>query len=297
MIPESKTLAPLRKQTTISQSVSVSGYGFWSGQDIELKFQPASANSGIVFVRTDLPGHPRIPAIIQNRINGPRRTTLVAEGCPVEMVEHVLAALAGLNIDNCEIHVNRAEMPGDDGSSKAFSDALNQTEVIELDAERETIRVTSTTRVGDENSWIQAEPVEQDQYELAYHLEYACPSIGTQTYQTHVTPEIFATEIAPARTFVLLEEAQELQKKGLGQRVRYQDILVFGPQGPIDNQVRFENECARHKLLDMIGDFSLSGFDLIGKFTASRSGHRLNSQLVFALLQQIGHTNSIRKSA
>ena len=262
-----------------------------------MNFQPAKANSGIVFVRTDLPGQPRIPAIIQNRINGPRRTTLVAEGCPVEMVEHVLAALAGLNIDNCEIHATRAEMPGDDGSSKAFSDALIQAGRVELDADRETLRVASTIRVGDENAWIQAEPVEQDQFELTYQLNYTCPSIGTQTYQTQVTPEVFASDIAPARTFVLLEEAQELQKKGLGQRVSYQDILVFGPQGPIDNQLRFENECARHKLLDMIGDFSLSGTDLIGKFTASKSGHRLNSQLVFALLQQIGHTNTIRKSA
>ena len=275
----------------------MSGYGFWSGRDIDLNFQPAEANTGIVFVRSDLPGQPRIPAVIQNRINGPRRTTLVAEGCPVEMVEHVLAALAGLQIDNCEIHATRAEMPGDDGSSKAFTDALSQAGRVELEAERQTIRVTSSIRVGDENTWIQADPVEQDQFELAYQLDYACPSIGTQTYQTQVTPEIFAKEIAPARTFVLLEEAQELQKKGLGQRVSFKDILVFGPDGPIDNQVRFENECARHKLLDMIGDFSLSGTDLIGKFTASKSGHRLNSQLVFALLQQIGHTNTIRKSA
>ena len=275
----------------------MSGYGFWSGRDIDLNFQPAEANTGIVFVRSDLPGQPRIPAVIQNRINGPRRTTLVAEGCPVEMVEHVLAALAGLQIDNCEIHATRAEMPGDDGSSKAFTDALSQAGLVELEAERQTIRVTSSIRVGDENTWIQADPVEQDQFELAYQLDYACPSIGTQTYQTQVTPEIFAKEIAPARTFVLLEEAQELQKKGLGQRVSFKDILVFGPDGPIDNQVRFENECARHKLLDMIGDFSLSGTDLIGKFTASKSGHRLNSQLVFALLQQIGHTNTIRKSA
>ncbi len=275
----------------------MSGYGFWSGRDIDLKFQPAEANTGIVFVRSDLPGQPRIPAVIQNRINGPRRTTLVAEGCPVEMVEHVLAALAGLNIDNCEIHANRAEMPGDDGSSKAFTDALSQAGRVELEAERKTIRVTSSIRVGDENTWIQADPVEQNQFELAYQLDYACPSIGTQTYQTQVTPEIFAKDIAPARTFVLLEEAEELQKKGLGQRVSFKDILVFGPDGPIDNQVRFENECARHKLLDMIGDFSLSGTDLIGKFTASKSGHRLNSQLVFALLQQIGHTNTIRKSA
>ena len=134
-----------------------------------MNFQPAKANSGIVFVRTDLPGQPRIPAIIQNRINGPRRTTLVAEGCPVEMVEHVLAALAGLNIDNCEIHATRAEMPGDDGSSKAFSDALIQAGRVELDADRETLRVASTIRVGDENAWIQAEPVELDSYSRKGH--------------------------------------------------------------------------------------------------------------------------------
>jgi UDP-3-O-[3-hydroxymyristoyl] N-acetylglucosamine deacetylase len=262
-----------------------------------LTFHPAEADSGIVFVRTDIPGQPRIPAVIQNRVDGPRRTTLVADGCTVEMVEHVLAALAGVQVDNCEIHVDRAEMPGCDGSSQAFTKAIDQTQVIALESERKVTRVQSTMRVGTENAWIQADPVESDQLELVYQLQYQCPAIGDQSYSSVVTPEIFAREIAPARTFVLIEEAEKLQQLGLGKRVTYQNVLVFDEAGPLENELRFVNECARHKLLDMIGDFSLSGTDLIGKFTASRSGHRLNSQMVFALLQQIVIDKSIRMSA
>jgi len=286
-----------RKQTTIAEPVSVPGYGFWSGRDVNLTFRPAQANSGVVFVRTDLPGQPRIPAVVQNRVNGPRRTTLVANGCPVEMVEHVLAALAGLQIDNCEIHVDRAEMPGCDGSSLAFTEVLTDSGIVELDADRQVIRVESSIRVGSEDAWIQAEPVCSDELELIYHLHYDCPAIGTQSFNSIVSPAVFVTEIAPARTFVLLEEAQQLQQQGLGQRVTYQDVIVFDDHGSIDNELRFDDECARHKMLDMIGDFSLSGSDLIGRFTASRSGHRLNSQMVFALIQHIVHPKQIRMSA
>ena len=286
-----------RKQTTIAKTVSVSGFGFWSGRDVTLSFHPAQPHSGIVFVRTDVPGQPRIPAVVQNRVDGPRRTTLVAHGCPVEMVEHVLAALAGLQIDNCEVHVDRAEMPGCDGSSQAFTEALASAELITLDADRAAIRVESSIRVGDDRAWIQAEPSDTDEFELGYQLSYACPAIGSQVFQSKVNPDVFQREIAPARTFVLLEEATQLKEQGLGKRVTYQDVLVFDDHGPLENKLRFENECARHKLLDMVGDFSLSGCDLIGNFTASRSGHRLNSQMVFALLQQIVKTKPIRISA
>lgn len=276
-----------RKQTTLSREVSVSGFGFWSGRDIVVTFRPAAADSGIVFVRTDLPGQPRIPAVIQNRVNGPRRTTLVCNGAAVEMVEHVLAALAGLQIDNCEVLVDRAEMPGCDGSSLAFTEALTQVETVELHLLRPRIYVTEVLRVGDEFSWIEAHPVLHGQLEMVYELSYPCPAIGAQRFETFVDRKTFNEEISPARTFVLRHEAEQLRKQGLGERVSYQDVLVFDDHGPIDNSVRFTDECARHKVLDMVGDFSLAGADLVGKFTASRSGHRLNSQMVFALLQQV----------
>jgi UDP-3-O-acyl N-acetylglucosamine deacetylase len=253
-----------------------------------LTFKPAAANTGVVFVRTDLTGNPKITAVVQNRINGPRRTTLVANGCSVEMVEHVLSALAGLRIDNCEVHVDRAEMPGFDGSSKAFVQAIQSTEIVELAEPKRSLAVDRTIRVGDEHSWILAEPSATDELELIYQLGYDCRAIGEQVFQTKVTPEIYAEQIGSARTFVLESEALELQQKGLGKRVSYRDIMVFNDDGLIDNELRFENECARHKVLDMIGDFSLSDTDLVGKFTACKSGHRLNSRLVFELLQQIG---------
>ncbi len=237
-------------------------------------------------MRVDLPSRPRIEAVVRNRVNGPRRTTLVDNGAAVEMVEHVLAALAGLKIDNCEVLVNRAEMPGCDGSSGAFVDALMGVEVVTLDALRPVIRVQREIVVGEGSSWIKAEPTVQGM-ELEYQLSYECPAIGSQIYRAGITPLTFQNQIANARTFVLQHEADQLQKQGLGKHLTYQDIIVFDDHGPIDNQLRYPDECARHKMLDMVGDFSLAGADLIGKFTASRSGHRLNSQMVFALLQQI----------
>lgn len=263
------------------------GFGFWSGIDVSLTFTPAKSDSGIVFVRSDLAGNPKIPATVQYRIDGPRRTSLNANGAQVEMVEHVLAALAGLRIDNCEVHVDQPEMPGFDGSSQAFTDALSKTEIVQLESTRSTLVVTSPIRVTDGETWILAEPASSDQFELIYHLHYPCPAIGTQSYRSIISPETFATQISPARTFILAREAEQLRAQGLGQRVSYQDVLVFDEQGPINNQLRFSDECPRHKMLDMIGDFSLSGIDLIGKFTAHRSGHRLNSQMVTELLQRI----------
>ena len=222
---------------------------------------------------------------------------MVANGTTVEMVEHVLAALAGMRIDNCEIHVDRAEMPGCDGSSLAFTEALSKTTVVELDSERRVIRIEAPIRVGTDASWIEAQPTTDPQLELTYQLDYECPSIGQQTFGSIITPENFIKNIAAARTFVLLEEAEQLKRIGLGRRVTYQDVVVFNDLGPLENELRFQDECARHKLLDMVGDFSLSGADLIGKITAYRSGHRLNSQMVFALLQQIVTTNPSRMSA
>ena len=287
-----------RHQSTISKSTSVSGFGFWSGQDVTLEFRPAAENSGIVFVRSDLAGSPRIPAEIQNRVPGPRRTTLVYNGCAVEMVEHVMAALAGLQIDNCDVHVDRAEMPGMDGSSMAFVDALLNAGRVSQNAHKPILEVTSPTRVEEGEAWVQADPATRIETTFTYQLDYPhAPFVGSQKFTTKLEPEIFVTQIAPARTFLLKPEAEQLKNQGLGSRVTYQDVLVFDENGPIDNALRFPDECARHKMLDMIGDFALSGKDLIGNFFASKSGHRLNSQTVFALMQQFNHKHPFRQSA
>ncbi len=273
-----------RPQQTLQGKCAVQGFGFWSGLDVTVEFRPAPPDHGIVFVRRDLPGLPRVSARIAHRTDGPRRTTLSADGTAVDMVEHVLAALAGLRVDNCLVYVDRAEMPGLDGSSRPFVEAILRVGLVRQVALKPALLIDRPVRVGDAGAWLLAEPAPggcQLTYELHYPDE---PAIGEQAYSARLEPVVFEHEIAAARTFVTQDEAELLKQQGLGRRVSFRDLLVFDNRGPVDNRLRYPNECARHKLLDMIGDFSLAGCDLIGRITAHRSGHRLNAELVRTLL-------------
>ncbi len=289
---------PPRQQQTLREKCSVRGFGFWSGLDAHVEFCPAPAGSGIVFVRRDLPGMPRIQATIGNRADGPRRTTLSVNGTAVDMVEHIMAALSGLQIDNCTVFVDRAEMPGLDGSSLPFVESLQQAGIRKQDLFRPQLLVTGTVRVGDGVSWVQASPPENGRCELRYELSYPDdPSIGDQAFEIELTPAGFVRDIAAARTFVTRNEAELLRHQGLGRRVNFSDILVFDANGPVQNTLRFPDECARHKLLDMIGDFALSGLEICGRITAHRSGHRLNAELVRQLLSAFSVQSHFKKTA
>jgi UDP-3-O-acyl N-acetylglucosamine deacetylase len=288
----------LRTQRTIARAVSLSGFGFWSGRDVQLEFRPGAADTGIVFVRRDLAQPVRIAATVANRLESPRRTTLRAGGASVEMVEHVMAALAGLQIDNCEVWVDEAEMPGFDGSSQPFVEALDTAGIVEQAAARPRLIVANVTRLGDDDSWVEARPSPSGGLSVKFRLDYgAGNAIGRQTLQLPVTPESFRRELAPSRTFVLQEEAEWLVSKGLGKRATYQNVLVFDKDGPLENTLRYRDECVRHKTLDLIGDLALAGCDLVGHFIAHRSGHRLNAELVRALLNEEEVVESRRRSA
>jgi UDP-3-O-[3-hydroxymyristoyl] N-acetylglucosamine deacetylase len=277
----------LRNQRTIAAPAAVEGVGYWSGRDVRIEFRPAAADTGIVFVRADLPGEPRIPATVRHRIEIPRRTTLRCGEASVEMIEHVMAALAGLQIDNCEIHVNQPEMPGCDGSSMPFVAALSGAGVVAQNAARARRVVRQIIRLGNEESWIEARPNGSGRTILRYDLDYGSNSvIGRQSLEIFLSPKFFHVSLAPSRTFMLESEAAVMRDQGLGQRATFKDLLVFDSHGPIDNELRFPDECVRHKLVDMIGDLALAGCDLIGHFTAYRSGHRLNAELVRAVVEQ-----------
>jgi len=250
-----------------------------------VKFCPAAPSTGIVFVRTDLPGSPRIEATVANRTETPRRTTLRSGRAGVDMVEHIMATLAGLQIDNCEVRVDRPEMPGCDGSSNPFVAALSEAGVIVQKAVRARTVIDRVIRIGDRDSWIEARPCCSAATILAYEMDYGPESpIGHQSLEMVLSPETFAEELAPSRTFLLEAEAMAMKAQGLGKRASPKDLLVFGPDGPIDNELRFPDECVRHKLLDMAGDLALAGRDLIGRFSAHRSGHRLNAEMVSAVI-------------
>jgi UDP-3-O-[3-hydroxymyristoyl] N-acetylglucosamine deacetylase len=276
----------------------VTGFGYWSGRDVTVEFRPAPPHSGINFVRRDLNPPRRIAADVEKRIEVPRRTTLAADGVQVEMVEHVLAALYGLAIDNCEVSVDSSELPGLDGSCQPIVTALVATGTVDQAAQRRRLIVTDVTRVGDDECWVEARPVKGNALAIKYRLDYGSNSpIGRQTIELKINPHAFRTELAAARTFLLAEEAEWLRQRGLGQRVTNQDLLVFGPEGPLDNELRMENECVRHKALDLVGDLALAGCDLVGQFIAHKSGHRLNAELVKVLLHEGRIEEGLRKTA
>ena len=254
---------------------------------MRVEFRPAAADAGIVFVRDDVKGCPRIPATIEHRVEIPRRTALCCGQVGVEMIEHIMAALAGLQIDNCELWVNQPEMPGCDGSSLPFVDMLRSAGVVEQNAARRRQVIRRVIHLGNAESWIEARPCSSGKTVLRYELDYGSGNpIGRQSLEVSLSPRHFHINLAPSRTFMLESEAEAMKARGLGQRATCKDLLVFGSRGPIDNQLRFPDECVRHKMVDMVGDLALAGCDLIGRFIAFRSGHRLNAELVRAILAQ-----------
>lgn len=287
-----------RNQRTIAKPAAVCGIGYWSGQDVRVEFHPAEADTGIVFVRQDLPACPRIPALIAHRTETPLRTTLQCGQAGVDMIEHIMAALAGLRIDNCEVRVDSREMPGCDGSSLPFVEAIDEAQIVPQSAVRREITIEQIIRCGDENSWVEARPCCCEQSILQFELDYGSGNpIGRQTFEISLSPESFREQLAASRTFMLEAEARALQAKGLGRRTSIKDLLVFGQYGPLDNQLRWDDECVRHKLVDMVGDLALAGCDLVGRFVAYRSGHRLNAELLREICSEAVERDSLQRCA
>jgi len=274
----------LRSQRTIRRPVAVSGCGYWSGCANRVEFHPAPAGTGVVFVRADLDPPVRIPASIESRVEANNRTNLSASGAQVHMVEHVLSALAGLEIDCCLVRVHGEEMPGLDGSSQAFVEALDAAGIEHLAAPLEPVVVEDILRVGDHSAWIEASPPLFPGLSIDYELDYGPGPIGRQQHALRMTPASYREELAAARTFISAADAEGLRGAGLGLAVATRDLLVFGPDGPIDNSLRWGDECVRHKMLDVVGDLALAGRPIHGHVRAHRSGHRLNAALVAALL-------------
>src|SRR5690606_19113492 len=214
-----------------------------------------------------------------------RRTLLVENGVEVHTVEHVLAALYGLGIDNAVIELSAAEPPAGDGSSKAFVDLAREAGILKLNADRPEFTPREPIEVGDEKVSIRVEP-NNDGLVVNYTLDYGVPFMPRTTVEFAVTPESFEQAIGPARTFCLEAEAKALQAMGFGKGANTQNTLVVGPDGPLQNTLRYPDEYARHKLLDVIGDLAVTGLRLNARVTAVRSGHSQNQQVAKALREQ-----------
>jgi UDP-3-O-[3-hydroxymyristoyl] N-acetylglucosamine deacetylase len=292
-----------RYQRTIARSAEVWGVGYLTGATVRLRFLPAPPSSGIVFVRTDLRPRFHLPAHIENVTGTQRRTTLGHPPAQVGLVEHVLAALAGLRIDNCQIELNAPEPPGMDGSARDFVTALLDAGIRRQGVRRPILGVEESVVLSARGATLALHPPLADfssteamtdasadhALYLSYFLDYGLTSpIGRQVHTQAITPGAFAQELASCRTFILETETAELRRQGIGSRTKTTDLIVFGPHGPVDNNpLRYANEPARHKVLDLVGDLSLLGADVCGHVVAYRSGHPLNVELVRCLHQQL----------
>lgn len=280
----------MKPQRTIRREVEFEGRGLFTGEPVTMRVRPGDPQSGIWFVRTDESPPIRIAARVENVSKRARRTSLRNGTVAVETVEHCLSACAGLGLDNLQIELSAHEVPALDGSSLPFVQALRAAGVIEQDATRAPYVIDDVYRLADGDSELVALPplqADSETLELSYDLEYGTPGpIGRQSYRLALTPESFEANIAPARTFVTEDEATELRATGLGAHLSYQDVLVIGKDGPIENRFRFPDECVRHKMLDLIGDLALLGRPLVGRVHARKSGHALNHELVRTLLDR-----------
>jgi len=285
-----------RLQRTISKEVTLHGRGLFTGEPGDLTFTPADIGAGITFVRRLGEKVATIPAMVQNVVKRPRRTCLKNGTLQIETVEHCLAALTGLGITNATVTLsgsNSGEIPMGDGSSIDFIQMIDDAGVIEQDAEIEPLIIKKPLQVQLGDATLTALPGPTDKLEIIYDFEAGAP-IGRQVFAFHLGSDDFLKELAPARTFVFEHEAAELRKRGFGEHLTTQDLLVIAPTGPVDNAFRFHDECVRHKVLDLIGDLTLVGRPLFGRLVAYKSGHELNHLMARRLVEQAD--NSWRES-
>jgi UDP-3-O-[3-hydroxymyristoyl] N-acetylglucosamine deacetylase / 3-hydroxyacyl-[acyl-carrier-protein] dehydratase len=276
----------LKLQKTIKSEAQIAGKGLFTSQEAKVIFRPAPADTGVVFVRTDLPEHVRIPALPVNLAERSRRTSLKKGAVSIETVEHCMAAVTGLEIDNIIIEVEGAELPAPDCSSAEYLKVLKRAGLLEQQSKRKELTIVEPVSISDGGASIYALPYADDELNITYDLDYdGHTGVGRQMYSCRVTPENFEKNLAPARTFLLEVEAKQFQARGMGTHLSHRDILVINSDGPIKNAFRFPNECVRHKIVDLIGDLSLVGRALKGRIVAYKSGHSLNQQLARRLYE------------
>jgi UDP-3-O-[3-hydroxymyristoyl] N-acetylglucosamine deacetylase len=270
-------------QRTLKESVTLIGVGIHSGKPAHLTIKPARANTGVYFVRTDLEGSPEIAAHYKNVINTQMATTIGRGQIYVSTVEHVLAALQGLGVDNAIIEVSGPEVPIMDGSSGPFCDAIQSVGLVSQNQVRPTLVLRRKVEVKIGEKWAVAEP--SSCLEIQGSIDWDHPSIGYQELH-YIEGKTDFAELAHARTFGFLKEVEAMKRMGLARggsldnAVVLDDALVLNPDG-----LRYPDEFVRHKVLDALGDFKLAGIHVQAYFRLHRAGHDLHSQLLTAIFK------------
>ncbi len=304
---------PDRYQRTICGEVSLDGIGLHTGINSTLNIKPAKENSGIIFKRVDLKNNPTIPADVNYVIATNRGTILERSGVRIHTVEHILAALRGLGIDNAVIELSGPEPPIMDGSALPFVQAIKKIGIVDQSIIQEVCKVTESIQFKDSKNDIELNILPADQFKITFFMNYDLPNFGLQYVSIENVESEFVKEIAPARTFGLLSEVIQLKQNGLikGAGLKNAVIIVdkkvdskernilsklFGLKTEVvikNNEIlnsealRFKNEPVRHKVLDLVGDMALLGKPIAGHIIATKSGHRVNIELIKKIRQKI----------
>ena len=275
-------------QRTIKKEFEISGIGLHTGNQVRVVFKPAAENSGISFIRTDIPGHPVFKADLDNVLIDKKipRCTSVGDGAGVAIhtVEHLMSVLCGVGIDNLTLEISGDELPGLDGSGVDFLKAIKAAGIVDQDADRNYFDIKEPIALELNGASIFVTPA--NEFKVSYTLDYNHPVLKSQYFSRIVDQNTFEKEIAPCRTFCLYEEAQSLKKMGLGKGANYENTLVVDEHGVKENRLRFPDEFARHKVLDLMGDLYLLGMPIRGHVYAIKSGHTLNLALLKKIHQQ-----------
>jgi len=266
------------KQATIEKPVKLSGIGLHSGELTTLRFVPAAENTGVIFKRVDLPDKPEIPALVSSVVNTQRSTTIGVSSAYVQTVEHILATLQCLEIDNVIIEVDAPETPLTDGSGKQFIEAVLSAGRVEQEAESEYFKITEPLAIDSNGMTLCAIPA--DEFSISYTMNYNHPVVGTQFHSFVINRENFINEIGPARTFATYNELEHLLKNGLIKGGSLDNAIVVTDQAILSKEgLRYKDEFVRHKIMDIIGDLSLVGKRLRAHIVSLRSGHTYNVKL------------------
>jgi len=287
----------LKLQKTIKSEASLSGRGLFGGKEARVVFRPGPVDSGVVFVRTDVPEPVLINAVTSNVAERSRRTTIKKGPVSIETVEHCLAVITALEIDNLIVAVHGPEMPAPDCSGIEYFKTLKRTGLTEQQSPRKELVISEPISINSGEASIYALPYSDDGLNITFDLDYGGHTgIGRQVYSCRVTPDGFEKNLASARTFLLEAEAKQFQARGMGTHLSSKDLLVINSDGPIKNSYRFPNECVRHKIVDLIGDLALVGRVLKGRVVAYKSGHSLNQQLARKLYETAQRLERVQKS-
>ncbi len=270
-------------QRTLRRSVSCTGIGLHSGRKVTLRLKPAPADYGIRFKRLDLDGL-EVPAVADRIAGISYATGLAQDAASVGTVEHLLAALVGLGIDNVSVELDQAEVPIMDGSAASFVYLVHEAGVRALKAPRRFLKVVRPIALSNGNKRIAV--YASDHFKVTYSISFDHPLLRHQSRTQHVTEETFQEEIAPARTFGFLKEVEQLRRKGLALGGSLDNAIVLGETGFLNNTLRFEDEFVRHKILDVIGDLALVGHPIIGHVVAHRGGHALHAGFARKILEE-----------